>query len=43
MIFNQIKNFPSKRKTKCQKMNFLKAETKSVGKLGPFGKEKTCP
>jgi hypothetical protein len=25
------------------KMTFLKAKTKSVGKLGPFGKEKTCP
>jgi hypothetical protein len=43
MIFNQIQKFSPKRKKKCQKMVFFKAKAQSVGKFGPFGKEKTCP
>jgi hypothetical protein len=43
MIFNKIEKFPAQKKNKCQKLNFLRVEAKSVGKLGLFGKEKTFP
>jgi hypothetical protein len=42
MIFNQIEKSPPKR-IKNQKMSFLRVEAKSLGNLGFFGKEKTCP